>query len=66
MFLFSGHHDLHDFQARQNSVSGCRILGKDDVSGLLSADSVAVLLHRLVDILVSDLRADIADTVPLE
>ena len=58
LFLLREHH-LHYLKGGQDAVSCRGILAENNVSRLLSADAVAILLHRLIDVFVADLRPDI-------
>ena len=56
-----GHHNFHHLETGQDSVAGRRVLGKDDVAGLLSADAVSVPNHILIDIFVADIGLLVVD-----
>ena len=45
-------------QRRDQPVAGRRMIGEDDVAGLLAADVEAALAHRLEHVAVADLGAD--------
>ena len=47
------HHRQH-LQRRDEAVAGRRIVGEDDVAGLLAADIVALLAHPLDHVAVAD------------
>lgn len=60
--LFS-QHDFHHFLTRQDTVTRASILGEDDMTALLPADTTAVLCHVLIDILVAHSGLGIVDAL---
>ena len=60
-FLLARHHDLHHLEAGQDAVSRRSVLGENDMAGLLSAQTAAVLAHVFIDVLVADRGFGVAD-----
>ena len=56
---------LHQHQCRKDSISGRRMLTKNDMSGLLSAEHISVSNHRLIDILIANRGHTYLNALPL-
>ena len=56
-------HDLQQLERRQQPIAGHCMLQEDDVAALLSADAVALALHALKDIFVTDRGLHMIDRV---
>ncbi len=54
----------HEVQARQQAVAGRGVVAHDDVAGLLAAERVAALVHRLEHVAVADGGLEHADALP--
>ena len=56
-------HDLHHLETGQDTITGACVLGEDDMTTLLTADTAAVLSHILVNIFVAHSSLSIADAL---
>ena len=56
-------HNLHHFQAGQDTITSASVLAEDDMPTLFTADTAAVPGHILVDILVTHGSLGVVDAL---
>jgi len=61
-----GQHNFHHLQASQDAITGACVLGENDMTTLLTANTAAVLCHVLIDVLVAHSGLSITNALLIE